>query len=105
LLFLISERPDEHRTGGEPRRGLIGAEKMLSHIVTLMNSYERNHGVRPNVVYMNETHYGYLREELPFVRDHNDVIAILGIDIALNDEAMNPQAATVRFASENILVS
>ena len=43
--------------------------------------------------------------ELPFVRDHNDVIAILGVDIALNDEAMNPQAATVRFASENILVS
>jgi hypothetical protein len=78
---------------------------MLSHIVTLLNSYERNHGVRPNLVYMNETHYGYLREELPFVRDHNDVIAILGVDIALNDEAMNPQAATVRFAAENILVS
>jgi hypothetical protein len=54
---------------------------------------------------MNETHYGYLREELPFVRDHNDVVAILGVDIALNDEAFHPQAAIVRFASENILVS
>jgi hypothetical protein len=78
---------------------------MLSHIVTLLNSYENNHGERPNVVYMNETHYSYLREELPFVRDHSDVVAILGVDIALNEEAMHPQAAIVRFASENILVS
>lgn len=78
---------------------------MLSHIVTLVSSYEQHHGMRPNVVYMNETHYGYLREELPFVRDHNDVVAILGVDIALNDEAMHPQAAIVRFAAENILVS
>lgn len=78
---------------------------MLSHIVTLVNNYERRHGVRPNVVYMNETHYGYLREELPFVRDHNDVVAILGVDIALSDDALNPHAATVRFAAEHILVS
>lgn len=78
---------------------------MLSHIVTLVKSYESHHGLRPNVVYMNQTHYGYLREELPFVRDHNDVVAILGIDIALIEDTLHPQAATVRFASENILVS
>jgi hypothetical protein len=78
---------------------------MLSHIVNLVSTYERYHGARPNVVYMNETHYGYLREELPGVRDHNDVIAILGVDIALSDEILHPQVATVRFAAENILVS
>lgn len=101
---LISEKAGLDPADRGPEEGK-GVEQMLSHIVTLLSSYERNHGVRPNVVYMNETHYGYLREELPFVRDHNDVIAILGVDIALNDEAMNPQAATVRFAAENILVS
>ena len=78
---------------------------MLSHIVSLVKSYEHEYGLRPNVVYMNETHYGYLREELPGVRDHHDVVAILGVDIALDDESMHPQVATVRFASENILVS
>jgi len=78
---------------------------MLSHIVKLVSCYEVDHGARPNVVFMNETHYSYLREELPGVRDHNDVIAILGVDIALSDEVLNPQVATVRFASENILVS
>jgi len=40
---------------------------MLSHVVTLVKTYEQHHGIRPNVVYMNETHYGYLREELPAI--------------------------------------
>jgi len=78
---------------------------MLSHIVSLVKGYERYHGMRPNVVYMSEMHYAYLREELPGVRDHHDVVAILGLDIALDEESANPQVATVRFASENILVS
>ena len=78
---------------------------MLSHIVNLVKDYEHMHGARPNLVYMNETHYGYLREELPGVRDHDNLIAILGVDIALSDEAIRPQVATVRFAAENILVS
>ncbi|OGI46403.1 MAG: hypothetical protein A2637_01590 [Candidatus Muproteobacteria bacterium RIFCSPHIGHO2_01_FULL_65_16] len=78
---------------------------MLSHIVSLVRTYERDYGRRPNLVYMNETHYSYLREELPGVRDHNDVVTILGVDIALTDEAVRPQVATVRFAATNILVS
>ncbi len=78
---------------------------MLSHIVNLVNTYAQHNGARPNVVYMNETHYTYLREELPGVRDHTDVVAIIGVDIALSDEVVRPQVATVRFAAENILVS
>jgi hypothetical protein len=78
---------------------------MLSHIVNLVKSYEQHHGARPNVVYLSETHYGHLREELPGVRDHDSVVAILGVDIALNDFTMQPQVATVRFSSQNILVS
>lgn len=78
---------------------------MLSHIVSLVSSYESNNGQRPNVVYMNETHYGYLREEMPGVWDHNDVVAVLGIDIALSDEAIRPSVASVTYCAENILVS
>lgn len=78
---------------------------MFSHIVSLVQDYEQGHGMRPNVVYMNETHYSYLREEMPGVRDHNEVVRILGVDIALADDILHPQVATVRFAAENILVS
>ena len=78
---------------------------MLSHIVSLVNGYKDSNGVRPNLVYMNETHYSYLREELPGIRDHMDLVSILGVDIALSEEAIQPSVATVRFGDENILVS
>ncbi len=78
---------------------------MLSFIVTLVNNYEQRHGARPNLVYMNEMHYEYLREELPGVRGHEDVIALLGLDIALSDEAIRPHVATARLSAEHILVS
>ena len=78
---------------------------MLSHIVNLVNTYEGSHGHKPNLVYMNETHYSYLREEMPGVWDHNDVVSMLGIEIALSDEAIRPRVATVTYCEENILSS
>ncbi|GMR21341.1 MAG: hypothetical protein BMS9Abin36_1941 [Gammaproteobacteria bacterium] len=78
---------------------------MLSHIINLVNSYEDHHGQRPNLVYMNESHYSHLREEMPGLWDHNDVVNILGIDIALSDEAIRPSVASVTYCSENILAS
>ena len=59
----------------------------------------------PNLVFMNETHYSYLREELPGVRDHDDVTNIIGVDIALSDEALRPHVATVTFGGNHILSS
>ena len=78
---------------------------MLSHIVSMVNNYESDHGEKPNVVYMNEIHYLYLREELPGIRDHNEVVSIIGVDIALSDEAIRPHVATVRYTTDHILVS
>lgn len=78
---------------------------MLSHVVNLVKGYEVDNGQRPNLLYMNETHYGYLREEMPGVWDHNDVVSLLGIDIALSDEAIRPHVAIVTYCQENILVS
>lgn len=78
---------------------------MLSHIVSLVSTYEQSHGIRPNLVFMNEGHYAALREELPGVRDHDDVTVILGVDIALSDEAIRPHVATVTFGGNHILAS
>lgn len=78
---------------------------MLSLIVSLVDDYKKNHGARPNLVYMNEMHYEYLREELPGVRGHDDVVAVLGLDIALSDHAVHPHVATARIGSDHILAS
>ncbi|MHB1514795.1 MAG: hypothetical protein ACYCVY_03635 [Acidiferrobacteraceae bacterium] len=78
---------------------------MLSVIVSLVNHYEKAHGNRPNLLYMNETHYEYLREEMPGAHNHRDIVTLLGIDIALTDEAMQPHVATASFGEQHILVS
>lgn len=78
---------------------------MLSVIVSLMEQYQRCHGNRPNLLYMNETHYEYLREEMPGAKDHREVVALLGIDIALTDDAARPHVATAAFGQEHVLVS
>ncbi|MHB1567015.1 MAG: hypothetical protein ACYCXG_09925 [Acidiferrobacter sp.] len=78
---------------------------MLSFVITLVNRYEERFGIRPNVVYMNEAHYEYLREELPGMRAHDEVVALLGIDISLSDRTFSPHVATAAFAERHILVS
>ncbi len=78
---------------------------MLSFVITLVNHYEERHGTRPNVVYMSQSHYEYLREEMPGVRAHDDVVAMLGIDISLSSETVCPHVATAEFMEQRILVS
>lgn len=38
---------------------------MLNHILLQAQNYERNHGIAPNVVYINPTHYAALAREYP----------------------------------------
>ena len=78
---------------------------MLSFVITLVNHYEEKFGMRPNVVYMSESHYEYLREEMPGVREHDDVVSILGIDISLSSTVVSPHVATAEFMEQRILVS
>jgi len=38
---------------------------MLDHILGRIQSFERRHGLSPNVVYINHSHYQVLHEECP----------------------------------------
>lgn len=78
---------------------------MLSFVITLVNHYEEKFGARPNVVYMNQSHYEYLREEMPGLREHDDVVAVLGLDISLSSTIVSPQVATAHFMEQRIFVS
>lgn len=78
---------------------------MLSLIVSLASGYQHSHGVRPNLVYMSEAHYGCLREELPGLRSHEEVLRCLGMDIAFNAGTLRPHVSRVQFSQEHILAS
>ena len=55
---------------------------MLSHILHQVQRFERSHGVRPNVVYVNREHYAALRENYPQIFRQDPEIA-LGFRIAV----------------------
>lgn len=38
---------------------------MLDHIIGRLHAFEKRHGVTPNVVYINHSHYRVLREQCP----------------------------------------
>jgi len=38
---------------------------MLDHLLNRIQSFERRHGISPNVVYINHSHYRVLRHECP----------------------------------------
>lgn len=78
---------------------------MLSFVITLVNDYEERFGARPNVLYMNQAHYEYLREEMPGIRAHDDVVSLLGIDISLSSMVACPHVATAQFREQRIFVS
>lgn len=65
---------------------------MLSFLYRLIRDFQREHGIPPNVLYLSESHYGALRENLPQL-DHEDVERLLRLHIVLFPEATHPRVA------------
>ena len=67
---------------------------MLSHILRQVQDFERRHGRRPNVVYINEDHLHVLRTDYPQLFRQDPVIE-LGFRIAVvsNLALTQPEAA------------
>jgi len=67
---------------------------MLAHILRQVHAFERRHGRRPNVLYLNEEHLARLREAVPGLF-HGDPEAQLGLRVALVPDHMliHPEVA------------
>lgn len=66
---------------------------MLSFILGLATSFERKHGVPPNLLYLNTDHFSHLREELGFPSDVKMMNQMLGMEIVIYFEARHPHVA------------
>jgi hypothetical protein len=67
---------------------------MLSYILRQIQSFERNHGMRPNVVFLNPQHLDALRHEYPQLFREDPVIA-LGFRVVIlpRELGSHPQVA------------
>jgi hypothetical protein len=63
---------------------------MLSFIYQLVQEYEREHGYRPNVLYLNHAHFAGLRGDLAEIRNLGAMSQLLGMEIVLDPELTQP---------------
>jgi hypothetical protein len=69
---------------------------MLDHILATAQSYEREHGMRPNVLYLNPDHHRVLIEYYPALFERDPAISLnFRLVIVAASQLSHPQAAYV----------
>jgi len=66
---------------------------MLSFLFQLANNFEREHGYRPNVLYLNQSHFISLKEALTEINGLDALTQFLGMEIVLSNEVCQPHLA------------
>ena len=63
---------------------------MLSHIIRIAEEYRSQHGVNPNLIYLNNIHLNILKLELGNPEDIHLVMHDLGIEVYLDQSKTHP---------------
>jgi len=66
---------------------------MLSFIYQLAHEYETEHGFRPNVLYLNHTHFAELQNQLAEIPDLDRMNQLLGMEIVLDSDLTHPHVS------------
>jgi hypothetical protein len=68
---------------------------MLSFINSLVFEFERQHGFRPNVVYLSGSHLDHLRQDLEGALAPAGLARILGMEVVVTSDIVHPHVAWV----------
>jgi hypothetical protein len=66
---------------------------MLSFIYRLVRDFEKEHGIHPNLLYLNQTHLQSLYQQLESDEQLDRLVSLLGMEIILTQEVMHPHVA------------
>ncbi len=66
---------------------------MLSFVYRLVRSFEQEHGVHPNLLYLSPAHLQSLREQLDACEQMDDIVSLLGMEVIVTDETIHPHVA------------
>ena len=66
---------------------------MLGFIVRLISSFEKEHGFRPNLLYINQTHCQHLKDAFEENYSFNHISKMLQMEILIEPEATHPHVA------------
>lgn len=73
---------------------------MLDHIFRLVRDFELEHGVPPNLLYLNRVHSQYLKSG--FAEDYSmqQIMQLLHMELVIENEIMHPHVAWTQTAQE-----
>jgi len=71
---------------------------MLSFIYRLVRDFEKEHGMTPNLLYLNRTHMTVLHDQIGSSVQHDELVKLLGMEIIITQEALHPHVARVQMA-------
>jgi len=66
---------------------------MISFLYQLASKFEIEHGFRPNILYLNPKHYSQLRHDLAQIKNLDDLVTFLGMEVVLAGEMSHPHVA------------
>ena len=66
---------------------------MLSYIYRIACHFEHSHGIRPNLLYLNQIHLHHLKEQLEEIESLDEMAKLLGMEIIVTSEAIHPHVA------------
>jgi hypothetical protein len=71
---------------------------MLSYIFRLIDHFQRQHGVEPNLLYLNELHMLELRKAFASGQTMQSITDLLGMELILSREITHPHVAWTQTA-------
>lgn len=71
---------------------------MLGFICRLASSFEQEHGIRPNLLYLNRIHSEHLKASFDETYSFHQIMDMLRMEIVIDPEIMHPHVAWTRVA-------
>lgn len=66
---------------------------MLSFIYRLVRDFEKEHGIPPNLLYLNPVHMHFLREQMSSDKQLDQIVNLLDMEIIITQEAIHPHVS------------
>jgi len=77
---------------------------MLSFIYNLVSNFESSHGMRPNLLYINDNHLKHLQDEFSSEYDLFQIMDMLQMEFIIDNNAVHPHVAWTRLMTAKTAV-